>query len=156
MILESSVYTQIYSARPPEVSGLVKTGNLKCRLASLLTDTGRREDAEKMFRSSLDDFQDLLEDEPSSISYQENAAYILNNLGYLLLEEGLFREAKPLYENALKIYIHILDLEPDNASCKANAACTLNNLGYILENTGREKDALWMYEKARELGEDNS
>lgn len=151
-----SVYTQIYSARPPEVSGRVKTGNLKCRLASLLTDTGRREDAEKMFRSSLDDFQNLLEDEPSSISYQENAAYILNNLGYLLLEEGLFREAKPLYENALKIYIHILDLEPDNASCKANAACTLNNLGYILENTGREKDALWMYEKARELGEDNS
>jgi tetratricopeptide (TPR) repeat protein len=115
-------------------------------LEELLRAQGKHDEAEPLYRQSLEISRKVLGEEHSDV------VGLLNNLAQLLYTQGKYDEAEPLYRQSLaidrKVYaIHLAASSCDN-SCKILSeehpavATSLNNLAVLLYAQGKHNEAL--------------
>jgi CHAT domain-containing protein/Tfp pilus assembly protein PilF len=103
--------------------------------------------AEAQYRQALLAYEDLLQEQPDSISHQNNKAAVSNVLGRQLMEEGKLNDAQELFEQALSLRIA--------TNSAFYIAQSNNNLGLIAEQQGRRQEAIQHYESALNFFQNN-
>lgn len=122
-------------------------------LARLLSDAGRTEEAETLYREALDGFRDLSARRGGAEAPLAEAS---RDLARFLYGAGRLRESEKLYCDAMDIY---RELSKRNGAYHAPLARTCRDLAMCLEDAGRPEAAEWFYRNAldgyRKLSERN-
>ena len=73
-------------------------------LANLLTRTGRREDAEKLYRDTIEQFETFRAKYPDVVDYRDELGSLHNTLGAMLLNTGRPADAESHHRQAMQLY----------------------------------------------------
>ena len=109
-------------------------------LAAVLKNKGAYEEAQPLYRESLQAFRAALGPRHYRV------AVCMNNLALLLTEVGRYDEAEPLYRDALEIRREVFGDE------HLAVATGLKNLALLLTTAGRYEEAEPLYREALALG----
>ena len=113
-------------------------------LGALLSDLGKRKEAQCLYGEALDIYRRLAQAHPAA--YEPRVADTCNNLGNLLAQVGEREEARCLYGEALDIYRRLAQAHP--AAYEPDVAMSCNNLGNLLKNLGEREKARRLYGEA--------
>jgi len=118
--------------------------------AQILRDLGDRENAEMNFRSAIQLYVKMINEEPKSLEHQRGVAITGRHLGQLLHVAGRHDEAKQEYQTAIALFERVLEAdrdEPDPYARDGLSAC-LEHLGDLFEELQQIDEASTCYEKA--------
>lgn len=109
------------------------------KIARVLQESGKHEQAETLFRQTLAIRRGLFGDEHADV------ATSLNNLGYLLHLRGSFTEAEALHREALAVRSKLFGEE------HVDVATSLNNLAVLLYATGDLVEAERLFRRSLDM-----
>jgi tetratricopeptide (TPR) repeat protein len=113
-----------------------ETSQFMDKLANLLMDQGKLDEAELLYREALRGLRDKLGDtHPSTLAS-------INNLAILLSDQGKLAEVEPLYREALRGRHEMLgNTHPDTLA-------SIHNMAVLLRNQGKLDEAEPLYREA--------
>jgi tetratricopeptide (TPR) repeat protein len=122
-------------------------------LGLLLSDLGKRPEAEAEYRQALALPEKLASDFPGVPRYREELARSHNNLGNLLSDLGKRPEAEAEYRQALALQEKLATDFPTLPQYREQLARSYNNLGNLLRDLGKRPEAEAQYRRALALRE---
>ena len=111
------------------------------RLASLCSDIGRHQQAEKAYLDALVIQKKLTDEHPSVPAYQSDLASSSNGLAILYSYLGRNAEAEKAYLDALTLRKKLAAEHPSVADFLSHLAWNHNNLAELYRDTGRHAEA---------------
>lgn len=101
---------------------------INLHLADLHVDRGESDEAERLFRRSLDIAERLAAQEPGRVDFQRDLSVSLNNLADLHVARGESDEAERLFRRSLDIRKRLAAQEPGRADFQRDLAVSLQRL----------------------------
>ena len=110
-------------------------------LGNLLRQTGRRKEAEDLFRAALEIERGLVAENPAVPEFRRLLALNHHYLGMVLKDTGRVREAEPEYLTAESILRKLVAANPAVTTYRSDLGSLYSDLGVLLAESGRTREA---------------
>tara|TARA_R110002096_G_scaffold435701_2_gene662189 strand:+ start:7837 stop:10407 length:2571 start_codon:yes stop_codon:yes gene_type:complete len=120
------------------------------RLAEMQRDEGQPEEAFKLNKMAIAEFEKLVAKEPGIRRYNFNLARQQAELAQVLTDREAFKEAAAIFDESVATISGLLEKEPTNERYLTVIAKSLGNAGYVWEKLGDKKKAKSLYALAKD------
>ncbi|MBX7104553.1 MAG: serine/threonine-protein kinase [Gemmataceae bacterium] len=131
-------------------AGRQRVVQAQTRVATLLYNLDRAEEAEAAYRTALSAWERLLSEYPANPVCLHARGEVLSNLGNLLKDQGRYTEAEPILRRAVDEVAARARSAPADDAVRGEWGWVLNNLAVTLKAAGKLNDAGLTYQQAAE------
>lgn len=152
-LLDSAVafYRRLAGEETGDASVRAEQGRAYARLAVLLCDLERNDQARSAFDHAAAVFRQLVREQPRKVEYERELAATLERRGVLEHDTGHYDAAEPPHREALGLRRHLADIDPRDPVSRRDVAGSLHALGRLKRDSSHLADAEPLYQQALDI-----